>query len=65
MTQAVRFKNCFICDEDIDGYYWYHSDCLSSRGSHSDVLTLLGNMPLIIPRGQHYRYIRRIYLGKI
>lgn len=66
MTQQAReFEDCFICDKRLINTFWYHNACYDNRdGKIGEVIRHLSYLPEAIPKSQHYRYIRRIYLGK-
>jgi hypothetical protein len=63
----IGFKKCFVCEKEMTGTHWYHNECAPEDGwreEKPEVVQQLSNPPECIPKHQHYRYIRRIYLGK-
>lgn len=61
MIQAIPFDNCFVCNKDSDGFTWYHDRCKPGFKA----IAMLDRIPDHIPKKQHFRWIRALYLRKI
>ena len=65
INTPVGFTKCFVCEGELKGTMWYHNLCWDwHKPAIRRVRTALAEIPLAIPEHQHYRYIRRIYIGK-
>ncbi len=64
---ATNFKICFCCGVKIEltGLAWACRACWNGGVVPVEVRDVLHKMPSHIPIDQHYRYIRRLYLGKV